>query len=540
MKLKNNVFDSHGSAGFAGFAEVIRAELTKGVADAIILGWMNGSAVGVSGQGPIATIAGARSGKLASSIAWTALCASWGHHALYLDGKGGEISAICELAQTLAGRHVIKWSPLKDGHRINPAGHITRDSPTKVSDIQAFVNNWIVSSGGNNAFFFDTQAKKQLEALAIAVTDRDGVLTLPALYEAVLLAKSPSDDWLNRVGFYMSVSHHPHVRAAEEDIARFHAEPGHETYKGIYGSIENSFAALSDPNVLKSLSPREDGTYDFCFGEMVRDENIYSVFLDAPLEFIPVWGGIIKAMLLSARYHKSRNPASRPMLWCLDEVGNIGPSPIVIEGYTACAGINIRVWGIFQSIKQIANLGPNAENIVLSSAVTQQYFGVRDLPTARMLSERMGDETHYYGDDQAVARAQHAKQQALYGMLGGEDMIASAMKAHHHSQMTETPSVRARRLRNPDEVIHTPPGWQYIFTDAVSAPLYCQKRNYFDAPELSGLYLPNPYHPPADRVQVKTRFGRKWLRVVHEPVPEKYAHLPQYKDGTWTRLEDMK
>ena len=46
--------------------------------------------------------------------------------------------------------------------------------------------------------------------------------------------------------------------------------------------------------------------------------------------------------------------------------------------------------------------------------------------------------------------------------------------------------------------------------------------------------MPNPQHPPMDRVRVQGRFGSKWLPVITERVPERFAHLPQYRSGQWS------
>ena len=67
--------------------------------------------------------------------------------------------------------------------------------------------------------------------------------------------------------------------------------------------------------------------------------------------------------------------------------------------------------------------------------------------------------------------------------------------------------------------------------------MFANKYPYWTRIEMAGAYGPNPYHPPADRVQVKTRFGMKWAKVITERVPGQYAHLPQYASGYWQYIE---
>lgn len=50
-------------------------------------------------------------------------------------------------------------------------------------------------------------------------------------------------------------------------------------------------------------------------------------------------------------------------------------------------------------------------------------------------------------------------------------------------------------------------------------------------------FHPNPYHPPADRVRVKTLFGHAWRKVITSPTPQRFADYPQYQNGLWSWIE---
>ena len=39
---------------------------------------------------------------------------------------------------------------------------------------------------------------------------------------------------------------------------------------------------------------------------------------------------------------------------------------------------------------------------------------------------------------------------------------------------------------------------------------------------MAGRYLPNPYHPPADKVKIQGRFGPKWAKVKTGKPPRKF------------------
>lgn len=85
----------------------------------------------------------------------------------------------------------------------------------------------------------------------------------------------------------------------------------------------------------------------------------------------------------------------------------------------------------------------------------------------------------------------------------------------------------------PDEILAMPEDRQILFIAGKDVdPIYAHKYPYFGRREMAGLYLPNPYHPPADKVQVRTWRGQQWRDVKRGPVPQKWALYPQHADGS--------
>lgn len=68
-------------------------------------------------------------------------------------------------------------------------------------------------------------------------------------------------------------------------------------------------------------------------------------------------------------------------------------------------------------------------------------------------------------------------------------------------------------------------------------PILADRRPYFEERWMAGRYFPNPYHPPADRVRVKSAWGHRTLHVRNVPVPSNLAHYPQYRSGMMRILE---
>src|SRR3546814_16392738 len=106
-----------------------------------------------------------------------------------LDMKG-ELAAISQ-DQTPDRKHCIYWNPVVlcglPQNSINPVDYVRIDSPTLVSDVKVFCENMIVASSSATAIYFEQRGREMLEALILVIVERDGVLTLPALYEAINL-----------------------------------------------------------------------------------------------------------------------------------------------------------------------------------------------------------------------------------------------------------------------------------------------------------------------------------------------------------------
>src|SRR3546814_1360364 len=119
-------------------------------------------------------------------------------------------------------KHCIYWNPVVlcglPQNSINPVDYVRIDSPTLVSDVKVFCENMIVASSSATAIYFEQRGREMLEALILVIVERDGVLTLPALYEAINLMIAGNDAWLD-FALLMSQSRFPLSMRLEEEIA---------------------------------------------------------------------------------------------------------------------------------------------------------------------------------------------------------------------------------------------------------------------------------------------------------------------------------
>ncbi|EEE37843.1 hypothetical protein RKLH11_1681 [Rhodobacteraceae bacterium KLH11] len=182
--------------------------------------------------------------------------------------------------------------------------------------------------------------------------------------------------------------------------------------------------------------------------------------------------------------------------------------------------------------------GPGAKELILSSSAATLMFALRgDWESCLDCSRRLGIQTLAYDDTLAQQRAVHARNQALHSLIGGGDPMQAAFAVSQHNFEQTHQTKQRRDLQTPDEIMNMRNDRAYLFHEDVSYPIEIERRPFWLSRELAGLYHPNPYFPPLDRVTVQTRWGQRTRRVITESVPERFAHLPQYRHGMWSRVE---
>ena len=166
-------------------------------------------------------------------------------------------------------------------------------------------------------------------------------------------------------------------------------------------------------------------------------------------------------------------------------------------------------------------------------------FALRgDYESCQDCHRRLGTQTLGYDDGLAQQKATHARNQAIHALLNGGDALAAGLALSHHGYEQTHQSKQQRELRTIDEIMNMPPKKAYFFHEDVENPIELDREPYYTRRELKGLYHPSPFHPPLDQVTVQTFWGARTRRVISEPVPARYAHYPQYRNGLWSRVED--
>ncbi|MGJ8628783.1 MAG: type IV secretory system conjugative DNA transfer family protein [Sulfitobacter sp.] len=532
MDQHNETF-RFGSARTATERELKKAGLHDQSDDSLFFGFKGKKPLFYSGMGGAVMVAGARSGKLTTCLAYNA-CFGIARHSLVILDIKGEIAAISQY-QVPDKKHCIYWNPLGlhglPQHRINPLDYICKGSPSLVSGVKVLCENLIVSSGSAQGKYFEGRGQEVLEGIILTLTEINGVLTFPDLYHIVSLIPGGGDEWLN-FGFEMSECGYPVSQRVEEEIAKSR-DSSSNGFDGILGEIFRALSPLSDPVLMASLSP----PYDFSMQQLCESDQRYQLNLMPSAEMVSPWAGVIKSIFVAGMIYKARAPHAPKQTWIMDECGQLGGFPMIPKLFTYAAGIGIQPFAVFQNTTQMDQLAPNAGDLISSSAALAIYFATRDLASATQLSRMLGAQTLEYDDPMQQAAARHAKTQAAQSILSGGDPLNAALTYRHQKEAAARKTKQNRLLRTPDEIIMTPADKGYAYVDGLEHPVSFDRRPYYEEKWMTGRWMGNPYHPPVDRIRVKTWWGYRRVDVCDVPVPPEFAHYPQYQSGYMRRLD---
>lgn len=531
-----------GSARFAAHRELVRADMfgLKGPA----LGYVKGNLLRYDGDASLITIGGAGSGKLRDILAYN-VCAvrqfSQGRrrrHWLtlrraFINDLRGELTAISLSFLALLGIKLWVLNPYGmhglPQHRINPWDMLILASKTLDADIKILLADLVVLSGSPNAEYFELRAREWGSALVKTLVFHRGAASMPLLYDLVNECEDKAL-WEHTERAMLATPYVEVHRIAREITNKRESVP--KEYGAILGELYKSLSFLSDPNMYHMLSGSDVSTEILC----LEDSRITNI---VPAEYVDFTAPAQRAIIGSVMLYKQRHPDAQRVYVVADEASVLRRFESLLRGYTYGRGMGITMWTIWQDLGQIKrNYGPEAVSSFLGSSAVRQFFGVRDLETAKIVSEMLGNQTLTYDDALEQAAARRNKIHLLRVLLRGGNPLSIAANYRYEAQAAAHRSKQQRPLMTPDEVMNMAEDEQILFVAGKDLhPILANKYPYYTRPELVPSYRPNPYHPPADRVLIATSAGPRWARVATERVPREFACFPQFPDGRWTIIE---
>lgn len=529
-----------GSAAWSGLEAAHRAGLTQ--EDGPVLGFLDGRILRIPGDSPIITIGGAGGGKLRDVLAFN-LCGvrskrgKWiAPPRMLVNDPRGELAAISIHNQVRLGKSAYCINPFAlhglPRLRVNPWALIDPKQPAFHADIKLLVADLITRSGSPTSEYFELRAREWCEALVKMLVHYQGSVTMPDLYDIVNDLES-ADVW-ERIREAMLATPYPDVAKSAREIHE-KRENAPKEYGGITGEIHKSLSFMSIPAVRETLSAS-----DFSLDVLCK-ENC-NVYLMIPAEYAEILAPMQRAIVGAAMLHKQRIPSAPRVLFLIDEAAQLGRFESLLRGYSYGRGMGIRMWSVWQDTGQIArNFGRDALSGFLGSSQTRQFFAVRDLETAQMVSKMLGTQTLEYDAELDQAAARRNKAHIVRQLMDGEDPFEAGLNYAQQDRASVSRVKQARALMAPDEVLSMPENRQILFVSGLGlSPIYAEKYPYFTRAELAGGFMPNPYHPPIDKVRLPGFCGPRWHRVITERVPARFSHLPQYQSGEWSYIEAYK
>jgi type IV secretion system protein VirD4 len=317
-------------------------------------------------------------------------------------------------------------------------------------------------------------------------------------------------------------------RTAAEMLAKQQDSP--KEFGGVIGELYANLNFLDDPMLQAALEKP-----DFSLAALTDSRQPATLFVNVPIEYVALWAPVLRTMFTAAMLYKSRAPQAPRLTMIVDEAGQLGKFEALLRAFTFGRGAGVRAWALFQDSGQIIrNFGHPALQGFMGSAAMRQFFGVRDYETAQMISSMLGNETLEYDDTRLQNEARRAKHGAAMRFLQDGDPFQAAYDLKHYEAASRIRTKQMRPLMTPDEILAMPEDRQILFVSGKNLkPIYAQRFAYFTRSELSGRFLPNPYHALSSH-------SGNGARVITEPVLAAFAHYPQYQGGKWSYVQGFR
>jgi type IV secretion system protein VirD4 len=197
---------------------------------------------------------------------------------------------------------------------------------------------------------------------------------------------------LNQVMRTAESEHDRHdARSAFDAASAFTAQPD-RTRGSIEGTVQTLLRAYRSSRVQRSARSSEitpDGLF--------KASNTAYIVGDAKASRLlrPIFLALLGELIDHAYKQANLNGGvlQRPLLLCLDELGNVAPLPNLAEIASTAPSHNIQLVSVFHDLAQArARYGRDAETVINSHRARMLLPGVADLDTLRYFSALVGDQ----------------------------------------------------------------------------------------------------------------------------------------------------
>jgi type IV secretion system protein VirD4 len=384
-------------------------------------------------------------------------------------------------------QRIIRLDPMElcgpKGASFNPLATLDIRSPMIVDLCRALAEAMVVTTGHEHDPHWNDSSKDLISGTILFV---------------VVYAKTPEDRTLQAVA---DIIGDPEsfagmialMQDATGDLAKTH---GHLKVYRYLQQFGNRMSAWKDRELASVISTtnrhlawlqselieKHLSRSDFDPRDLLRRDT--TVYLILPPKYMASLSRLMRLWLTSIYNTITECGAQedRKVLLLLDEIGNIGPLPCLLNALTMGRGYGVRVWLILQSIAQLKTLFPKEGEYQAADASidVKQFFGIRDYQTAELVSNLCGTSTV------AVTSYQNNSSNTTNGTFRDAILNDRPVTTSRTSGESTTVSETGRKLMMPDEVMRMPEWAMVVFTKgmpAISATL----PYYYEAPEFAHL-----------------------------------------------------
>ena len=490
---------THGSAQFATPGEIARAAELCVASGGHFLGWVpqpgtqRDLKVYANLDGHTLTCAPSGGGKGTCQMLTNLLSFPGSVFVLDISKENFDISSPW---RSILGK-VIRFSPWsKGGSRWNPLDIIDATDPSTAEEAVGFLANLMVAGTGEekDTYWIDA-ARTEAEGLTLHVataplsdvkngpdvTERTmaEVLRLaslqPALYEMLLdrMAASPV----------------PYVRFCAGSVRQAWRAP--EQFAGVHGNRLEQLKPWASQRVSEATSHS-----DFRFEELRTPGT--SMYVCIPPEFLHSHAAVVRTFVACAmRELKNSADKGAPVLFMLDEFASLGRIEPISRNLAYLRKYGVRFWFFVQSLAQLRKHYPQEWEDFIANSAYQSYFGVADLETAKMVSERVGTATvatrsynqsgtQSWNEGTSESETTSTSRSATSGAHGSTTSGSSRSRTHGTSSSvggSVTAGValnfHARRLVTPEEVLALHRFEQIVFVRGM-APMRLALLPYYE------------------------------------------------------------
>ena len=280
------------------------------------------------------------------------------------------------------------WNPL-NGIRIVRAD--SDDQAEEQDDVLYLVELLVAGSPAKDPYW-DNAAKMVLALFVLHVctaplTDvRNGPgVTERTMAEVVRLLTLPADLFAETVDAMFQSTHR---------LVRQHAGMLRQTQQSadqFTGVISNAYEHVKVWGYDRVARVTRDSTIDF--GRMRRERT--TLYLCVPPEKIEQYRPVLRAMIGRAIQDLKRGYAEcrEPVFLFLDEFPQLGHLRPLEDMMAYGAGYALYLWLFIQDLSQIQRHYAQSWRTLIANATTRSFFGIRDLETAKLVSEMIGQTT---------------------------------------------------------------------------------------------------------------------------------------------------